>query len=147
MKKSNIFLGIIILTIGIAILLLLTTNKENNIGTKLKEIIEKNNEQPSEKNTIEEINKEENLAETTNFNIENNKGGSSESRTDSLNSECTIKKITYSMTDLNKTSICNEYDREICIDKTVDCKIKITNREEELTGFFQIELKTIEEND
>lgn len=62
-----------------------------------------------------------------------------------LESGCIIKQISYSMINLNKTSTCNQYQDDICIDKTTECSIEVHNRDNEIAGFFEIELIFIEE--
>ena len=56
---------------------------------------------------------------------------------------CTTKQIAYSMLDYNKTEICNTFQGEICIDKTVYCSIEIQNRDN-ASGSFEVELFFVE---
>ena len=58
--------------------------------------------------------------------------------------ECITQQISYSLENINKLQTCNEYDEEICINKTVKCSIEIHNRDEEIQGDFEIGLIFVE---
>lgn len=58
---------------------------------------------------------------------------------------CITKQISYSMINLSKKSTCNQYQDDICIDKTTECSIEVHNRDNEIAGFFEIELIFTEE--
>ena len=79
-------------------------------------------------------------------NAEDSASGQEES-TDGQSSgtECYEGQISYSITNFNVTSICNAYDEEICLDKTVICSIEIHNMDDDISGFFEIKLLFVEE--
>ena len=79
--------------------------------------------------------------------LDSNKENMNSSTIQGSESECIEKQISYSMINLNKTSICNHYENEICTDKTVECSIEIHNRDNEVGGFFGVELIFIEEEE
>lgn len=60
-------------------------------------------------------------------------------------SNCRMQQISYSLINFNETSNCNQYEGEICIDKTITCSIEIHNRDDEVRGIFELELLFVEE--
>ncbi len=68
-------------------------------------------------------------------------GGGTESsngEASSSNSGCVLNKISYSLKNFEKTSTCNLYDGNICIDKTAYCSVEATNLDFEISGTFEI---------
>ncbi len=53
-------------------------------------------------------------------------------------SGCEEKQISYSIKDFNQISICSKYENALCIDKTINCSLKLENLDEEITGLFEI---------
>ncbi len=72
-------------------------------------------------------------------------GGEEANREPPSELDCPTIQITYSMINLNKTSVCNQNQSGICINKTVNCYIEIHNRETQGGGFFKVELRFLEE--
>ncbi len=66
-------------------------------------------------------------------------GGSSSELT------CITKSISYSILNIEKNSVCNEYQNETCLNKTITCSSEVHNRDLEISGFFEMELKFVEE--
>jgi len=62
----------------------------------------------------------------------------------SSGSTCSMKQISYSLENFNKTSICNINQSGICWDKTVICSVEINNLDNEISGTFKIELMFLE---
>lgn len=69
-------------------------------------------------------------------------GGGSNEGTSSSN--CEIKQISYGLINPWKNVTCNQYQDEICIEKTITCARTVQNRDLELGGIFEIELFFIE---
>lgn len=65
----------------------------------------------------------------------------------SSDSGCLIRQISYSMINPNRTMICNEYQGETCINKTIDCSTEIHNRNSEVAGIFELKLIFLEEGE
>ncbi|MCH7568374.1 MAG: hypothetical protein IIA87_03045 [Nanoarchaeota archaeon] len=59
-------------------------------------------------------------------------------------SKCEILKISYSASNFNAESVCNQYENGICIDKTVTCSITITNLDDEIGGIFKLAFRFFE---
>ena len=78
-------------------------------------------------------------------------GGGGGGAGESSSQNCIAQQIAYSMLGFNKTEICNNYEGEICTDKTVYCSIEIQNRDDAEgnfeTGLYFVEkYKQIAEN-
>ncbi|MFH1585158.1 MAG: hypothetical protein ABIB79_00135 [archaeon] len=71
-------------------------------------------------------------------------GGGSTSST-SEGGELCFTDVSYSMKEHTKLSNCNQYDGEICIDKTVTCSIEVYNRDTTIGGNFRVELLFVED--
>jgi len=82
---------------------------------------------------------EESVGERDNSGVE---GGSSSSSSGG-SENCISEQISYSMINFNKTETCNNYNGEVCIDKTVLCKVDIQNRDEAV-GDFEVGLFFVE---
>jgi len=125
---SVVLIFFIILVAGIFIL----KDNKNNEGKKniAGSLIKEEDENDVDLSEIdEEIDSEDNDFQT-NYDSE---------------SGCITKQISYSMINLNKTSACNQYKNDICIDKTTECSIEVHNRDNKIEGFFEIKLTFIEE--
>jgi len=71
-----------------------------------------------------------------------NVGGGTETSSEII---CTEKQISYSMENLNKTSVCNANQDGICTDKTVSCSVEIHNLDNDVGGIFKLELIFLKE--
>ena len=66
-------------------------------------------------------------------------GGSSLSDSEGTkNTNCFEEQISYSLRKSEENSTCNEFNGEVCVDKTVKCAVEVTNRDNETTGLFVI---------
>ncbi len=138
MKKGSvkiivIFVALIFLLILVAGIFILKDNKTNegeNIAGSLIKEEDKNDEDNVDLSEIDE---------------ESNSEDSDSQSTYDSELGCITKQISYSMINLNKTSTCNQYKEDICIDKTIECSIEVHNRDNEIAGFFEIELIFTEE--
>jgi hypothetical protein len=70
--------------------------------------------------------------------------GSGGSESSENNNGCFKKQISYSLVNPKTNSTCNEYDGEICIDKTIKCSVEINNRDQEFEGIFKVEMDFVE---
>src|SRR3989344_543383 len=149
MKKRAVkILVFIILLIAIILisLLFLMRNKDINLGNNnigkdysAQDKTVNNNQNNNNQTTPSNDNKDS-------ISSSSGGGGGAGSGGDNKQSSgiCSTNQISYSMTDFNKTSTCNNYQSSICIDKTVSCSVKIQNRDNEITGFFGVELIFLE---
>lgn len=92
---------------------------------------------------------------------ENNRGGASpglgeekniegyavqeDDNTPEYNLDCRMRQISYSLINFNETTNCNQYQGEVCVDKTITCSIEIHNRDNEVGGVFELEFLFVEE--
>ncbi len=145
-KAVRILVFVILLIIIILIsLLFVMRNKDINLGNNN----EKNyNAQDEGLNNNQDNNTQTNtLKDNEDSSLSTSEGSGSGGGGDSKQSSgliCSTNQISYSMTDFNKTSICNNNQSNICIDKIVSCSVKIQNRDNEVTGFFGVEMIFIE---
>jgi len=58
---------------------------------------------------------------------------------------CILRQVSYSLKKFEKTSVCNEFDVESCIDKTVTCALEVKNFDTEISGTFAISFVFIDE--
>ncbi len=108
------------------------------------------NQKSGDNSVSENINKETTEEQTANAGgIESNDERGEDSATGNnenpIQTNCPEKQISYSMINFNKTSVCNENQSDVCIDKTVTCSMEIKNRDSEASGFFEVELTFREE--
>jgi len=72
-------------------------------------------------------------------------GGSSGGKgSESSQQTCSYNQISYSLIEPNKTTVCNEYQDNFCINKTITCYVKVNNRDQDVNGNFEIELIFLE---
>lgn len=139
----------------IAVLLVITLIPVLLLGIFL--LKDKNSDEKQSKISMYGIEEEQedtdNIQDTINNNYpdfltdnENTNKEPSDSQSTQNSGLCTTKQISYSMENLNKTSVCNQYQDNICINKTVYCLIDIYNKDNEISGFFDIQIFFIEEN-
>ncbi|GEM_PF-2911643 len=84
------------------------------------------------------------LAENKDKVMKESGAGSSKDSDSKKKSICTMKQISYSIINLNKTSVCNQNQGSICVNKTVSCSIEINNRDDETSGFFEVKMSFLE---
>ncbi len=51
---------------------------------------------------------------------------------------CIFRTVSYSLENFEKSSICNAYQGNVCIDKTVECSVSVRNLDYEIDGDFEI---------
>jgi hypothetical protein len=56
-----------------------------------------------------------------------------------LSPRCRNNSISYFIGHFVKSSVCNQYSGEICMDRTLDCSVTASNLDEEISGIFEIE--------
>jgi len=127
-KMTRIFLVLIFISILLGGIFFITKNNKNflKINNVKNDSFNKDNEESSETDT-------------------KSLSGWISRDTGEEDSNCQIKQITYSMINFNKSSVCNQQQENICIDKTVSCSIEVHNRDDGVQGFFEIELRFIKE--
>lgn len=143
MKKRA---SIIIVTIVIFLILVVAGGTFFILKTdKINPEKENNKNLPNndEDYTIENLidNKDDSPSEQTSAETTGDSSGSSGSQSEST---CSTKQISYSMENLNKISICNLNQSDICLDKTISCSIDIHNLDIETNGNFKMELIFLE---
>ncbi len=116
---------------------------DNNSGSEGGNLLVNQDKDVTGSETGGDVNNQE--TQTSEAGADGRGGGSDTGDTPIL--ECETTEISYSLIDLNKTQICNENQSEICINKTIECYVKIQNREEQTSGFFEVELRFIEEGE
>ncbi len=148
--KKKIFV-LILISLVVLLSILYFSYKDLIFGENNKNKIV-NNQQKLNFNKNQENNK--NLSGSggifKNENLNNNELGSSggsggSSGGGSSSQNCIFKQISYSMINLNKTFVCNQFQGSICVDKTVTCSIVVENLDNEVNGFFDIKLIFLEE--
>ncbi|MBU0894693.1 MAG: hypothetical protein KKF48_00315 [Nanoarchaeota archaeon] len=145
-KIFFIFMAVLII---ISILFFLKGDDTNDILKKITQNIFENNKD-NQKTTSDSDNTQEIITSSQDQSSSSGGGGggeSSSSESSSLDLECTGKEISYSIINKNKTSICNYYSGDICIDKTVNCYAEIYNRDTTINGLFKIELRFLKEEE
>lgn len=149
MKKIVIFLGFIVLGIIIAftILSIIAIKTERPEGESLFESIFKSDKNDDKLGDEKDTSKEENLEIEEELDIDNLDGEGDYGDTSVSSSNCVVEKISYSLMNSDKITTCNQYQEEICIDKTVECSIEIHNRDSEVSDLFEVELIFLEEGE
>jgi hypothetical protein len=145
-KKRMIIILIVIIVLVLSAIIFLSITKKDEIKKKITEMKESSStEETSEDLGINTQN--ENEQTETNAGGGGGDGDSAGSSSQSTpSSNCQERQISYSMINPNKTSICNEYLGEICINKTTICSIEIENRDNEIGGLFKIEIIFVEKD-
>jgi hypothetical protein len=72
-------------------------------------------------------------------------GGGGSGEASSSGSSCSLRKISYSLKEFNKVSTCNQYEGDVCISKTVNCSLEVTNLDFEISGNFEIKFEFFEQ--
>jgi len=140
--KRKLLLGVVIVLVLVAVFLVFS-NKD--VKDFLDKTILGNNSRGNENNN--NFSSKEDSEFYFSQNSQGNSQGSSGPISGGQNaSSCQERDITYSLLNLSQNSVCNQYEDEICIDKTVFCSVEINNRDEK-DGFFEIELKFVLESE
>ena len=147
-KRNNIIFLLLILITILLIGSFFVLKKDKKTQLEINTDENKNQNENDETNSLDE----KNNIETTEPNNElfgmpstssSDTEGSSSDSPSSL--ECLLKQINYAMINPNKISTCNSQQGEICIDKTIGCSIEVENRDDKITGLFEIQILFIEE--
>ncbi|MBU0760481.1 MAG: hypothetical protein KJ600_03715 [Nanoarchaeota archaeon] len=136
----------LIAIIAFAIILLFSGIKTTN------KIINYYGNEPSEEEKFFSPADNENPEENQNSNPANTDSSEGSSEDSSETSEqtspttpsCSLQQISYSLKNSQTTQTCSTYQEEICVDKTVECSLKVTNLDFETTGLFEIQFNLIE---
>lgn len=138
MKK----LPIMVLLVAVVLACIIYISFRLNLADKVNNYLADNfNWKASSDN--ENPNNEEDTQNTGNTNHEEGGGGDGSGSgggesSSSQPSGCSLEQISYSLTDFEKTSVCNTYEGETCIDKTITCSLVTTNLDFETSGLFEI---------
>lgn len=149
-KKTKIIITIFSITLILLLLFYFTKNITSEETKKINQT-ENNHTNHNQPQTEQSTNTEKNATKEINTQSQNGESSSSSANQEEnpsiQNSQCTIKQISYSMINPNKTYICNQKENEICINKTIICSIEIHNRDSNINGTFNINLLFKEENE
>lgn len=150
MKRRTVtilFLTMIIILIGLMALFFI--QKSDDVNPE-KELLGENlaSNSPEENNNLEnlDLDNPDISISTPEVGGAGGGGGGAGGETPSFEPTCEeTEEITYAMINMNRTSTCIESLGEVCIDKIVNCKIEVYNREEVVAGTFEMELLFVEE--
>lgn len=144
MKKFLIAVVLLVLLLCLACLFFKPDIPEKIINRASEIFQGKTNEEPAEENSVPDSTKNG----IANGESGNNNGESAESPAGSNpDADCILRQISYSLKEFKKTSVCNVYDGEICVDKILTCSLKVTNLDSELSGLFEIKFNFLKEDE
>ncbi|MEK6854885.1 MAG: hypothetical protein AABX73_01555 [Nanoarchaeota archaeon] len=131
MKKSLFLIPLIFLALTIIIILSLVNLKISPIvGEAIKE----------SKDIQEDINNNpETTIEKENIEKEDVKNPKQESL-NNLEPECEEQQIAYALKNLNKNETCTKFQNTICAEKEIICSVELHNLDEQVKGYFKINL-------
>jgi len=148
-RGTKILIISIVAIIIIAIVSVLIKEKDsgNNIIENIINKIQDNSEDKNPDNTNTETTSSSSSTSSSTSTSSGGSGGGGGGGSSSSGSSpsCEIfEQITYSIEDINRTSVCNEYSLGNCVDKTTTCSANIKNRDSSTSGLFEIEIVFVE---
>ncbi len=136
MKKAIILIFIFVILVSIPIV----TFKSLEFKTFLiKNLQQEENDEPSPK---ENTNKKFTSPNTNSINEE-----SPNSQQPANQQDCSLIQISYALKNLAVNEVCNSFQQQTCIDKTVTCSLEVQNLDNQISGNFKINFNFVNEQE
>lgn len=131
-RGDSAFIILILILIGIGILGTIISinvdfNKNDKSQWKKTKTIEKYDNVPNEDNSGIIANSQNNKLEVNQEGGGSGSGGDSSEASNQDGSSCITRLAKYSLTTIDSIQTCNEFDGEICLNKTISCSTNIAN--------------------